>query len=71
MIKAIGYAYPSSNIARQLGASRAGCWFIACHRDELDHIERALHGPFATIEEAELRAASVAGRWSRYTKRAA
>lgn len=70
MIKSIGYAYPSSTLARRLGAGRIGCYYVVTYQDEIDSLEDDLIGPFATIEEAELRAASVAGRWSRYTKRA-
>lgn len=70
MIKSIGYAYASSNTAKRLGAYRTGCYFISTHRDETDHIDRALIGPFATIEEAEERAKGVEGRWSRFTRRA-
>lgn len=71
MIKAIGYAYASSTTAKRLGASKTGCYYIATYYDEIDPIADDLMGPFATIEDAEIRAATVAGRWSRYTKRAA
>lgn len=69
MIKAIGYAYASSTIAARLGAARDGCYYVATYQEESEPIADDLIGPFATIEEAETCAASVAGSWSRFTRR--
>lgn len=70
-IKAIGYAYPSSDTASRLGAVDTGCFFVETKAHESTAKRTSLRGPFSTIELAELHAAAIACEWSRYTKRAA
>lgn len=73
MIKAIGYAYPSSDTSSRFGRSNDGCYFVEVKACESHPRAKAisLRGPFDTIEQAELHASAIACDWSRYTKRAA
>lgn len=68
MIKSIGYAYATSATASRLGVPEDGGYFIATYDSEGQ--EDDLLGPFATLEQAEERAATVSGDWSRFTMRA-
>lgn len=69
MTKAIGYAYPTSATASRLGAGKVGCWYVVTYDNE--GREDDILGPFPTVEAAEACAVTVAGDWSRFTKRAA
>lgn len=70
MIKTIGYAFPTSPTAEQLGVAKYGCYFVATTESETNPNYRETFGPFATIEAAEIRAAEIDLPWSRYSKRA-
>lgn len=69
-IKSAGYAYPTSTTAKKLGCASVGCFYVEEKRDELDHVSRKLHGPFDTLETANVFGEALPLAWSRYTKRA-
>lgn len=71
MIKTIGYAFPTSDTAKRLGRIREGCFYVATHNGETDHVQRSLEGPFATVDAAEAHAKTLPLAWSRFTRRAA
>jgi len=71
MVKAIGYAYPSSTTATRLGAGKSGCYYVETKRHETQAAKTSLAGPFASIEDAERHALTIPADWSRYTRRAA
>lgn len=67
MIKAVGYACPTSPRADKLDSYRDGCYYVETKRNEAQINPSKLFGPFATRLEAYAEADSIDAKWSRYT----
>lgn len=68
MIKAIGYAYPTSTLAQKLSRYREGCYYVETKRNE-NCVNGKVYGPFATKADAESHAVTIDCEWSRFTMR--
>ena len=69
-VKAIAYAYATSDNAERLGAGDTGCYCIEIRHSSNDARLIGLRGPFQTIEDAELHALAIQCEWSRWSRRA-
>lgn len=69
-LKTIGYAYPTSEIAKRLSAADTGCYYVALKHDEATPADlRTLAGSFDTIQDAERYALTLPQAFSHYSKR--
>lgn len=53
IVKELSYAYPSSTMAKKLGFTHTGCYFVTTGEQEADYDMRKIVQGFAKKEDAQ------------------
>ncbi|WJY17686.1 hypothetical protein QQS45_08495 [Alteriqipengyuania flavescens] len=66
--KYVGYAFPTSERANELGAGKAGCWFIGYAPGKFEPVQQVTPIAYATAEDAMQAAEPIKMPWQQWGK---